>query len=87
MTDATQNVETEWRLLAAQLRLQREEHIKRLEADERLDPDCRICQDVFYPYYRERWMPGSVGPFAPPHLASLRCESGQRPHCTCDTCF
>lgn len=23
----------------------------------------------------------------PSHDASLRCESGKRPHCTCDTCF
>lgn len=23
----------------------------------------------------------------PPHHASSRCESGKRPHCTCDTCF
>lgn len=23
----------------------------------------------------------------PPHDASPRCESGKRPHCTCDTCF
>lgn len=23
----------------------------------------------------------------PSHTASSRCESGKRPHCTCDTCF
>jgi hypothetical protein len=23
----------------------------------------------------------------PSHDASPRCESGKRPHCTCDTCF
>jgi hypothetical protein len=23
----------------------------------------------------------------PPHDASPRCESGKRPHCTCDVCF
>lgn len=23
----------------------------------------------------------------PSHTASLRCQSGKRPHCTCDTCF
>lgn len=22
-----------------------------------------------------------------PHFASVRCESGRRNHCTCDTCF
>lgn len=25
--------------------------------------------------------------FAPSHAASPRCQSGKRPHCTCDTCF
>lgn len=25
--------------------------------------------------------------FFPPHDASPRCESGKRPHCTCDACF
>jgi hypothetical protein len=24
---------------------------------------------------------------APNHNAGERCESGKRPHCTCDTCF
>jgi hypothetical protein len=23
----------------------------------------------------------------PPHDPSPRCESGKRPHCTCDVCF
>lgn len=27
------------------------------------------------------------GQMMPPHFASARCESGQRPHCTCDVCF
>ncbi len=27
------------------------------------------------------------GAFAPSHDASGRCESGKRPHCTCDRCF
>lgn len=35
---------------------------------------CRLCIE-----YR--------GKAAPPHAASPRCESGQDPHCTCDTCF
>lgn len=26
-------------------------------------------------------------PMMPRHTASERCESGKRPHCTCDTCF
>lgn len=25
--------------------------------------------------------------FMPRHTASARCRSGQRNHCTCDTCF
>lgn len=25
--------------------------------------------------------------FGPPHVASDRCESGKRPHCSCDRCF
>jgi hypothetical protein len=25
--------------------------------------------------------------FLPPHDASRRCESGKRPHCTCDVCW
>lgn len=27
------------------------------------------------------------GAFAPSHDASTRCQSGGRPHCTCDACF
>jgi hypothetical protein len=26
-------------------------------------------------------------PMMPSHTPSERCESGKRPHCTCDTCF
>ena len=26
-------------------------------------------------------------PMMPRHYASQRCESGKRPHCTCDICF
>lgn len=25
--------------------------------------------------------------FFPRHVPSVRCQSGKRPHCTCDTCF
>ena len=28
-----------------------------------------------------------TGEMAPPHFASVRCESGQHNHCSCDTCF
>lgn len=27
------------------------------------------------------------GDLCPPHDASARCESGKRPHCSCDICF
>jgi hypothetical protein len=27
------------------------------------------------------------GSFGPSHEPSPRCESGKRPHCTCDICF
>lgn len=27
------------------------------------------------------------GEDAPPHDASVRCESGRRNHCSCDVCF
>lgn len=27
------------------------------------------------------------GSFGPSHDPSPRCESGKRPHCTCDICF
>lgn len=27
------------------------------------------------------------GSWGPSHDPSPRCESGKRPHCTCDTCF
>lgn len=30
------------------------------------------------------WKPGKM---MPNHKASDRCESGKRPHCTCDICF
>jgi len=25
--------------------------------------------------------------FGPPHKPSSNCESGKKPHCTCDACF
>ena len=85
--DATQNEDTELRLRTAQVRLLREERIRWLEASGRLDPGCGTCASVFYPHYREQWVPGGAGPFAPSHLASRGCESGKRPHCTCSACF
>jgi hypothetical protein len=29
----------------------------------------------------------SYGKYGPMHDASKNCQSGQRSHCTCDTCF
>lgn len=37
--------------------------------------ECRTCDEH---------KPGDI---TPPHDASARCESGKRPHCTCDMCF
>lgn len=37
-------------------------------------PECTYCDSV-------------MESGAPMHDASERCESGKRPHCTCDTCF
>ncbi len=45
-----------------------------------LDPDCKSCKEFY----------NAANPLlvhAPRHKASSRCESGKRPHCTCDTCF
>ena len=39
--------------------------------------DCKTCET-------EREKGNS---FFPPHDASPRCESGKRPHCTCNVCF
>lgn len=59
----------------------REEMIARWEKEGYLDPTCLGCKE----YYEYPGMP--TGVFAPRHSASTRCESGKRPHCTCDTCF
>lgn len=60
-----------------------EERIARWEVLGLLDPECLTCQREFYPRLRE----GATSVFAPSHKAGRRCESGGRPHCTCDTCF
>jgi hypothetical protein len=69
------------------LQVLREEKIADMERRGYLVPSCRFCQAEFYPHYREKWQPGGSGPFAPSHQASRGCESGSRPHCTCDACF
>lgn len=47
-----------------------------------IDPACTICQDRYgtLPFV-------TPNVFGPTHKASSRCQSGKRPHCTCDTCF
>jgi hypothetical protein len=50
---------------------------------------------LFDGFYARRLPPGECAycdehgddPMMPRHMASSRCESGKRPHCTCDTCF
>jgi hypothetical protein len=61
----------------------RAEAIARMEASGDLDPECRMCREEVYA--RIDTMPGDV--FMPRHKASVRCRSGRRSHCTCDTCF
>lgn len=57
----------------------REQRIARLEAAGIIFPDCSGCRV---------WYEGAQAyPMAPSHEASAYCESGKRPHCTCDSCF
>ena len=60
-----------------------EERIARLEQLGYLDPNCKTCVEIFYPAYKH----GYMIVFTPSHKPSRRCESGKRPHCTCDVCF
>ena len=60
-----------------------EERIVKWEELGMLDRDCPTCRREFYPLLRK----GAVSIFAPSHKASPACESGKRPHCTCDRCF
>jgi len=61
------------------------EYVLNLEKDEEIDRFCKMCQQVFIPQLMEGKKLHNV--FGPRHKASKRCESGKRPHCTCDTCF
>lgn len=56
--------------------------IIRLEGMGQLDPMCQGCKE-HYAWIKAH---GSL-PFAPSHKASTWCESGKRPHCSCDRCF
>jgi len=62
-----------------------EDYISDLELEGHLKKDCLSCQAYFYPKLKLGVMFTSI--HAPRHKPSNRCESGQRPHCTCDTCF
>jgi hypothetical protein len=41
----------------------------------RIVADCAYCKDH------------ADDPMMPPHKASSACQSGNRPHCTCDACY
>lgn len=57
-----------------------QERNARLERLGVMDPNCPSCK----PFY-EAASPLDV--MMPRHKASDRCESGKRPHCSCDACF
>lgn len=42
-----------------------------------IDPTCSECAELMR----------NPDAFCPDHKASNGCESGSRPHCTCDACF
>lgn len=60
---------------------EREALIAKLEASGFLDPACGECQAHLYPAEDPRRV------FYPNHRALSSCQSGKRPHCTCDACF
>lgn len=55
--------------------------IAKLEATGFLDPNCQECREYLYPAVDPRQV------FYPSHRALSSCQSGRRPHCTCDSCF
>jgi hypothetical protein len=48
---------------------------------ERADGDHYDSSHLFVP------CASCMTPEGPPHRPSARCESGRRPHCSCDVCF
>ena len=64
----------------ANVPMDRPQIIQHMESLGSLVPTCRACWE-FYD------APDPRDVFAPRHRASMHCQSGQRPHCTCDTCF
>ena len=59
----------------------RDEQVTRFEAEGWLVPGCSGCDE----FYSSPKRPTDV--FAPSHRVNDWCESGKRPHCTCDRCF
>ncbi len=57
----------------------REERLARWQAVGLYDPDCAGCAPL-----RDSKM---LCVYAPAHRSGARCQSGGRPHCTCDACF
>jgi hypothetical protein len=58
----------------------KEQRLARLESAGVIDRECAGCSEWYE-------LPVNAFPFAPSHKASKFCESGKRPHCTCDACF
>lgn len=56
--------------------------IIRLEDLGFLEAGCPGCEV----HYESLMKTGEMA-FAPGHKVKERCESGQRPHCTCDACW
>lgn len=60
-------------------------YVYSLETQGLISSTCQTCAKVFYPHLRRGKKLTDI--FAPGHKPSSRCESGKRPHCTCDVCF
>lgn len=52
--------------------------------DAKFDPPRRLIVSHPQCWTCSQYVPGDMMPW---HDASPRCESGKRPHCTCDICF
>jgi hypothetical protein len=61
------------------------EYIQELEEEKRIDPNCKMCVEIFYPELIAGKKLHEI--FAPRHKALETCRSGKYPHCTCDVCF
>lgn len=67
-------------ILGANVPMERPQIIARMEAAGDLVPTCLTCREFYE-------TPDPRDTFAPRHQASIRCQSGRRAHCSCDTCF